>query len=116
MTPWDNKIVQVFHVYLERGKKALKFYSARDWDAFLEELDLQERAFHNLKALEFMARREGWTPPPALVLQYKEILEIQSKIRFALEDSRRQFSEDLRKGAHVRRGLQSYHSQPSKRS
>ena len=61
MASWSERACTALTVYYERGARALELICREEWDEADAILNMRKAAFHNFRAADHLALKEGYT-------------------------------------------------------
>ena len=99
---WAEKAQKILGVYFARGQSAIEQLKANDVDGANETLNARNAAFHNFRAADHIALKEGYPPmiwqdmcelARTIEVQDKELLDL---VKLARDDAERQLQQVLK--------------------
>ena len=112
MSKWPQRACRALTVYLERGLRSLEELRAERYDEADALLNMRKAAFHNFRAADFMAMREGYSDEIVRELQelWRQIEQVDAELMTELVGARDKMEAALAQLAKVKVTLGRYHS------
>lgn len=112
MATWPERACTALTVYYERGVRALDCVRQGLWDEVDVVLNMRTAAFHNFRAADHLAQKEGYTPEQDSQLKsiWDQIVINDSKLMAELGAARERTEGELARLAKVKSTLGRFRS------
>jgi hypothetical protein len=104
--------LRTLRVYYDRGVKALEKLKCEDYDGSDELLNLRKAAFHNFRAADFIAVKDGY--PEAILIEMRELWRrievLDSELLTELTQAKERMADQLVQLAGIRAKLGKFRS------
>ena len=112
MATWPERACTALTVYYERGVRALDCVRQGLWDEVDVVLNMRTAAFHNFRAADHLAQKEGYTPEQDSQLKsiWDQIVINDSKLMAELGAARERAEGELARLAKVKSTLGRFRS------
>jgi len=112
MATWPERACTALTVYYERGVRALDCVRQGLWDEVDVVLNMRTAAFHNFRAADHLAQKEGYSPEQEAQLKsiWDQVVINDSKLMSELSAAREKAEEELARLAKVKSTLGRFRS------
>lgn len=112
MATWPERACTALTVYYERGVRALDCVRQGLWDEVDVVLNMRTAAFHNFRAADHLAQKEGYSPEQEAQLKsiWDQVVINDSKLMSELGAAREKAEEELARLAKVKSTLGRFRS------
>ena len=112
MATWPERACTALTVYYERGVRALEYIRCENWDDADVVLNMRKAAFHNFRAADHLALRDGYTAEQDAQLKviWKQISVIDAELMAEMSVARGKMEAELIRLSKVKATLGRFRS------
>ena len=112
MATWPERACTALTVYFERGVRALEHIRGGNWDDADAILNMRKAAFHNFRAADHLALKEGYTAEQDAQLKaiWNQISDIDAELMAEMSVAREKMEADLIRLSKVKATLGRFRS------
>lgn len=112
MATWPERACTTLTVYYERGVRALDCIRRGQWDEVDAVLNMRTAAFHNFRAADFLAQKEGYSAEQEAQLKsiWDQVLINDAELMSELRAARDQAEAEVARLAKVKTTLGRFRS------
>lgn len=112
MATWPERACTALTVYYERGVRALELIKRNEWDEAEAILNLRKAAFHNFRAADHQALKQGYTAEQDAQLKtiWSQICSLDTELMSAMTGAKVGMEAELARVAKVKSTLGRFRS------
>jgi hypothetical protein len=112
MASWSERACTALTVYFERGVRALDLIRRESWDEADAILNMRRAAFHNFRAADHLALKEGYTAEQEVQLKaiWAQIATLDEELLQEMKGAQQKMEAEMARLAKVKTTLGRYKS------
>lgn len=112
MATWPERACTALTVYYERGVRALELIKRNEWDEAEAILNLRKAAFHNFRAADYEALKQGYTAEQEAQLKaiWGQICSVDTELMSVMVEAKVTMEAELVRVAKVKSTLGRFRS------
>jgi hypothetical protein len=112
MASWTERACTALTVYLERGFRALELIRQEAWEEADAMLNMRRAAFHNFRAADHLALKEGYSAEQDVQLReiWTQITSLDDELVKEMKEAQRKMESEMVRLSKVKNALGRYKS------